>query len=149
MTIKKGQVINPYGNLPIGDDLKNARKLTRADFERTANKYMQMTWEMIDELIKQKNLPMMDYMIVSIMHRAVKDGDQKRLDFLLDRLIGQVVRRIRVQHEEEPIVKQIPMQVSDEERLEMLEKMRQRIIDAKAEQTIDAEFTEISNAKPR
>jgi len=126
--VKKGQVLNEFGPLPIGDDLKYARKITRVEFERVANKYLFMRWEEIEPLAKSKNIPMLDFMIISLMNHAVKDGDPKRLDFLLDRLIGQVVRKIHVQTEEEHIPKTSPIAMSDEEKVEMLDIMRERIL---------------------
>lgn len=41
--------------------------------------------------IQQKKLPAIELIIASIIHKAVIWGDQVRLNFLLERLIGQVV----------------------------------------------------------
>ena len=40
MAFKKGVSGNPDGSLPVGNDMKEARKLTRLEFERLVNKYL-------------------------------------------------------------------------------------------------------------
>lgn len=125
--IKKGQIKNAYGNLPIGDDLKQARRLTRLDFERICSKYMYMTLEEIQRNAGNKQVPVIEGIVISILVKALNEGDEKRLDFLLDRMIGQVVRKIKVTTEQEEVVRTVPIEMTAQEKLEMLNKMKLRI----------------------
>lgn len=135
MALKKGDKINPLGPLPIGEDLKLARKLTRVEFERVANKYLYMNFFDIQKAMNPENkmnIPVLDYMILSVMYHAIKEGDQKRLDFLLDRTIGQAVKRIQVTTEPEDMDKNAPVELSAEERIEMAERYKNKIIEIEA-----------------
>ena len=82
------------GKHPSPPELAHARKLTRMEFELICAKYLNATKEQIKEATKDPNLTMLEAMIVSLINKAIVHGDQKRLDFLLDRLIGKVVQPI-------------------------------------------------------
>lgn len=134
---KPGEVNNPTGLLPIGKDMVEARKVSRHDFERVAHKYLQMSYKQLTELMeKRQDLPVMDVMVISTMVHAIKEGDPKRFDFILDRTIGQVVRKIRIESQPEAVT-QIPIPMSEKEKLLMLDKMREVI--EKRQQIIDVE----------
>lgn len=124
----------------MGNDLKEARKLTRLEFERTVNKYLFMSLEQIQKLMKdpevKKRTPMIDMIVVSIAYKALIEGDERRFTFLLDRTIGQVVRRVRVEHEVEDMPKTVPVEMTMEERLEMLERYK-KVLQSKKEEAID------------
>ena len=128
MAFKPGQSGNPVGMLPMGDDLKKARKLNRNEFELILHKYLFMTFEQIEKLAQSKMLPMIDYMVVSIINKAVSEGDEKRLNFLLDRSIGQVVRKIRIETQVETTGATAPVEMSQAEKLEMLDRMRAKVL---------------------
>lgn len=131
---KKGETGNPFGFLPVGEDIKNARKLTRTEFERLVNKYLYMSLKDIEIAVKDKNLTTIELMICSIVYKALTEGDDKRLNFLLDRTIGQSVKRIKVTTEQEDGPRRIPVDVSPEEKLEMLDRLRKRIMQEKEKQ---------------
>lgn len=125
---------NPYANLPklsAGADLKNVRKLTRIEFEGIILKYFRMPWSKIEESMadpeKRKNIPIIEYMVLSVMNKAITEGDAKRLDFLLDRTLGQIVMKKKQEVEEIEGDGLAPVPLSAAEKLEMLDKMRRKI----------------------
>lgn len=91
---QKGHPGNPLGRCDP-PDLRESRKLTRQEFERLVDRYLKMGSEELSKLVKDKTTSNLELMIASIVHKAIVQGDQKRLDFLLDRLIGKVVQPIQ------------------------------------------------------
>lgn len=91
---KKGQSGNPKGPAPLPEDIKEARKITQIEFERLANKYLSARKEDIAKASADPNTPVLELIISSIIHKAVVEGDERRLDFLLTRLIGKVVQPV-------------------------------------------------------
>src|SRR5690606_2138338 len=83
-------------NKPLNVEIVQARRMTRAKFEAAANKYLFMSRGEIEAISKDPSTTMLDLMIISLITKAIKDGDEKRFDFLLDRLIGKVVRTIKI-----------------------------------------------------
>lgn len=71
-------------------DIKKARSLTRAELERILNRYLYMTPAELLAAQQKPTTSVVQHMVISIVLAAVKEGDQKRLDFLLDRVIGRV-----------------------------------------------------------
>ena len=93
---KPGQSGNPLGPPVLPPEVKEARKLTRIEFERIASQYMQMTKEEITKKLQDPKSTTLELIVMTIIHKAVKDGDQHRLDFLLNRLIGKVKDEVDV-----------------------------------------------------
>lgn len=98
-----GQSGNPNGRPPTPEDIKQARKLNCAEFERIANKYLHMTHAELGAAVKSGNATVLEMMVASIISKAVTKGDQIRLEFLLKRLIGDPVERIPDEDAEEYI----------------------------------------------
>ncbi len=91
-----GQSGNPKGSEGFPVDLKVARKLTQVELERCINKYMNLSHgELLAEL-ENPATTMLEKMIASIVDQSVSKGDQLRLDFILNRVIGKVQERIEV-----------------------------------------------------
>ena len=89
-----GQSGNPNGRPKLPEDIKKARKLTQVKLERILNKYIYMDraeFQLMAE--KETGMPVLECLVVSILSRATLEGDEKRLEFLLKRLIGPVVER--------------------------------------------------------
>lgn len=123
---KKGEMANPgVRNLPFSRDLIEVRKLTRREFQIAANKYLFMNSREIKSLMEGGTVPMLDMMIMSIMWKAVQEGDERRFNFLLDRLIGGTVKRIavRADEDEEP-----PIELSLDEKKEMIEVYKRKVL---------------------
>lgn len=131
---QKGQASNPDGFLPLPDDIKNARKLSRIELERLFNKYFYSdfleTQKILERVARGEkvNVPNGELMIMSVYYHGIKTGDPKYLDFFLNRMVGQAVRKIQVITElENPTEKNAPVQMSDQEKLEMIEMYRQKL----------------------
>lgn len=133
---QKGQASNPQGMLPIGDDLKNARKLVRSELERLLNKYFFEDFFNIQEVLnkvargERVNVPTGELLIMSVCYTAIKEGDEKKLSFLLDRMIGQVVRKIKVMTEVEDHdanSKGAPVEMTPEEKMQMIEVYKKKL----------------------
>lgn len=93
---------NPGGpgrpNVP--EDIKAARQLNSVEFERIVNKYLYMTGGELMALVESteapKRLPAIEMMLVSIIAKSINDGDQQRLNFILDRIIGRVPVKVSI-----------------------------------------------------
>lgn len=88
--IVKGQALPGAGRPPTPPDIKSARKLNRAEFEAVANRYLLMSLNDLKSCMANHDLPVLDLAICSLLVKVVSLGDQKRLGFLLDRLLGKV-----------------------------------------------------------
>ncbi len=88
-SFKPGQSGNPNGRPPLPLDLKESRSVNRLEFERVLNKYMYMTGPDINQALKSGTLPMIELVVAKILAKAFNEGDQRRLEFVIDRLIGK------------------------------------------------------------
>ena len=88
-----GKSGNPKGRPPLPDDVKEARKLTKIEFERIANKYIHMTRAELKVAAKEPEATAMDRMVIKIIVDAVKFGKIYNIEFLLDRLVGKVIEK--------------------------------------------------------
>lgn len=88
---KKGKPGNPLsGRKPTSPEMKEARKINKAIFEEILNKYIHVSVYELEEFLKNKRQTSIDYLVVRILYEAIKKGDQVRLSFILDRLLGKV-----------------------------------------------------------
>lgn len=93
---KKGQSGNPGGKPKLPDDIKQARKLSQIELERTINKLIYLPRSELKQVIENPATPMFEIMIASIIAQASQKGDQLRLDFVLNRMIGKVKEPVEV-----------------------------------------------------
>lgn len=91
---KKGQSGNPRGPAVAPPDIRGARALTRVEFERVANKFLFSKKEEFQAAVRDPETPMLEMMIASIIQKGVIEGDERRMNFLLDRMVGKVVQPI-------------------------------------------------------
>lgn len=89
---KKGVSGNPRGKKPLPPDLHGLKSMFNQDLvEKTFIKYMMMSVDEMAKVGEDRTLPALDHVIMMIIRKAGLDGDQQRLDFLLNRTIGKVV----------------------------------------------------------
>lgn len=86
---QKGQPGGP-GRPRLPDDIKQSRALTKIELERILNKFMFLSIKEIDAISKDTTSIAIESVVASIVLKAVAFGDQQRLNFVLDRLIGKV-----------------------------------------------------------
>lgn len=66
------------------------KKMNKTEAEALLNKFLQYDIEDLEIILKDKKRSVMEHMIGRICMMAIKHGDHKRLDFMLDRLVGRV-----------------------------------------------------------
>ncbi len=93
---KKGECRNPGGRRKTPPDLLKARTINTFELERVVNKYLYSTEDELKEAEKHPETHMLDRMIISIMQKAVRAGDQGRLDFVLCRMLGKVKDKLEI-----------------------------------------------------
>jgi len=76
------------GRPRVPQDLKEARSLNRIELDRLLNKYIYMTAPEINSAVRSTELPMIELITAKVLAKAFNDGDTKRLEFILDRLLG-------------------------------------------------------------
>lgn len=84
------------GRKPLPEDLRKATRLTKARLEGTINKYLWMSRDELQSKIRRSSTPMLEVIIGQIVWKAAVEGDPKRLDFILDRVIGKVKEQIDI-----------------------------------------------------
>jgi hypothetical protein len=96
---RPGQSGNPKGRPALPEDIKEARTLNKLEFERIVNKYLYLTPDEILAIVNSHQAPSIELMIASIINSATKHGDHFRLNFLLDRVIGPIVKEAKIKEE--------------------------------------------------
>jgi len=86
---KKGEVRNPLG-ISGPKELTLARKLSKEFVEVKLTEMLQKNMDEIDGILADKSRQTIDHWICMIISKGIKEGDYRRLDFILDRLIGKV-----------------------------------------------------------
>lgn len=100
------------GRPRVPDELKAARKITRTEVEATLTRFVSMPFNEIKGIVERKEGTMLELMVASIISKGLATGDQQRLNFLLDRLVGKTPDRVES-------VQVNPFQnMTDEEKLE-------------------------------
>lgn len=91
---KKGQSGNPGGRPHIPDDIRKARKENQISVARALNKFMYLSLDELDLVIKDQKTEVLDMLIARIISKCMKEGDYMRFNFILDRMIGKVTEKI-------------------------------------------------------
>lgn len=91
---KPGQSGNPNGRPPLPPDLKGARQLNKIELERMLNECIYLSASEIKSQLQDPTTPAIRLIVLKIVGEAISKGDEKRLNFLLDRLIGAVKKEI-------------------------------------------------------
>lgn len=94
--IKKGEIRNPNGRPPTPDYLKAANKITKLKFQEILHKYCNHSLEELKLVYTRKTTTALDLVVIKILIEAIRRGDEKRLGFLLDRIIGKVKEEVEV-----------------------------------------------------
>lgn len=85
-----GVVTNPLGRPKLADDIKITRALTKVEFTLLSTMHLNMSEDQLDEILADSTTPMINKMVAQVIKKAAIEGDQHRLNFLLERLIGKV-----------------------------------------------------------
>lgn len=93
---KPGETGNPKGGPGLPKDLRDARKVNQAELERTINRLIWMPLPNLLEHINATTTPMFDRFVGNIIALGAEEGDERRMEFILQRIIGKVQDRIEV-----------------------------------------------------
>jgi len=104
---KPGQSGNPKGKPPTPKDLRDARKLNAIEVSRILNKFSNLTTDELREKMMSLDTPALELMIGKVMLECMKSGDDKRLNFILDRMVGKVTEKMEVKLPKPTVVKLI------------------------------------------
>ena len=84
------------GRKKLPRDLAVANSLTKAKLEGLLNLHLWMTEKELNKVVKDAKTPMISKAIASIIAKAIENGDDRRLTFILDRLIGKPKEEIDI-----------------------------------------------------
>ena len=84
------------GRKRLPRDLAVANSLTKAKLEGLLNLHLWMTEKELNKVVKDAKTPMISKAIASIISKAIENGDDRRLTFILDRLIGKPKEEIDI-----------------------------------------------------
>ncbi len=91
---KKG---NPGGGRPkMHPDDHGIQKLTRTEVKTIMNRFAQMDIDKLESVLKDKSRTVLEHMVGRVCLVAMKEGDYRRLDALLDRMVGKVKEEVEI-----------------------------------------------------
>ena len=88
-----------HGHLPV--EVREARNHNAVQFEKSIYNYMNYTFAELKEAFNNKKTCARDLAVINILMKAIKEGDYRCLDFLLDRTIGKVKQALELNGEVE------------------------------------------------
>lgn len=125
---KPGISGNPSGRPPMPQDVNDARRMSKIEFIRLCNEYLYMTRQEITTRLNAPETPAIELIVGSIVTKSATEGDQSRLSFLLDRMIGKVKERVEHTGADDGPIK-IDETISEEELNHRASKIFQRLKD--------------------
>lgn len=96
---KKGQSGNPSGRPKLPADILEGRKLNQIEVARILNRFSNYTLIQLKEILESPESTTLELAIGKIMAEGIKTGDQSRINFILDRMIGKVPDKIELSGE--------------------------------------------------
>ncbi len=119
---KAGKSGNPTGITSLPPELRAIKSLTPREVARVIAKFWRLDIDTLQTEIKGMKLSVGEMAIASIFANAIKHGEEKKLNFLLDRAIGRI--QVAEEHDEDIIARQELQGISTEELIRM---MRERV----------------------
>ena len=95
------------GRPKLPPDLKAAQQLTNARLRELLNGFLYMTPAQLTERLESPEVTMLEGFVGSILQKGVLLGDQARLNFLFDRLVGKVTDKVEVSQPKPFIVQKL------------------------------------------
>jgi len=98
----KGKSGNPKGRPKTPEHMKKAKQMDKLKFQAILQKYIHCNIAELKGIIeKSKNIKSevtaLELVVIKVLFESIRKGDEKRLGFILDRLIGKVKEEIRVE----------------------------------------------------
>jgi len=101
------------GRKKLDPDIKAANALTKGTLEGLLNVHLWMNQKQLTKVVTDPKAPMINKTIASIICKAVEGGDDRRLTFILDRLIGKPKEEINITAYMQGLKKMTDIQVID------------------------------------
>ena len=95
---KPGETGNPNGAPKIPEEIKEARRLNKLQVEEILNKFLDWPLQDLVNFTANKNSPVLEVLVARILLEGIKKGDQFRLEFIFQRLVGKVKDEIDMNH---------------------------------------------------
>jgi len=89
-----GQSGNINGRPSLPQELKKAMQMNRVDFQELLIKYLSYSPQELAVAQSSKDTKALDRIVIAVIINAINKGDQQRLDFLLNRIIGKVREQV-------------------------------------------------------
>jgi len=126
--IQKGEVRNPYGRPRIPEKYREIRRLNNLDVQMMINKYLNMPIVELKKLEGRDDIPMIELFIISMIQKGIKAGDTLAWKTIMDYTIGMLPRPMVIKKIEDNKPRDvIPIQMTKEEKLRMLDRARDMI----------------------
>jgi len=93
---KKGQSGNPKGRVKLTPDQRKMKSLTQDEYLNIANELIYLNLRDLVQLTKEDTTSSLKMMMIAVIVRAIKTGDEKKITFYLDRLIGTIRSKVEV-----------------------------------------------------
>ena len=78
------------GRPRVSEEQKEVMKLTRTKFNTITMKYLNYNRAELEKIARHPETPAIDMMVISVMVKAIKQGDEKKLNWFLEQLFGKL-----------------------------------------------------------
>ena len=75
---------------------KKLAKLTRTQVKTLINRFAQFDIDQLEDVLKDKKRTVLEHMVGRIFLLGIKEGDYRRMDAMLDRMVGKVKEEVEV-----------------------------------------------------
>lgn len=84
------------GRPPEPPELKEAKRLNKTNFELLINKYLWASDEQLAAALAHPKTPMVEAIMIRILQEAKGGGDQGRMEWVSQRLLGKVKDQVEI-----------------------------------------------------
>jgi general stress protein YciG len=81
-------------NVPLTKELIDIRMFNTQLVEQTISKYLGANIETLKQAMQDPNTLAIDLVVIKILTLAIQEGDERRLNFLLERTVGRVKHEV-------------------------------------------------------
>ncbi len=92
-----GQSGNPNGRPPVSADVLRIRKLTNNEIKEVGSLLLAGRESDLEEMVKNSETPILKKWMANVSLMGLKSGDEKRLNAILDRIVGKVKDVVQVE----------------------------------------------------
>ena len=104
----KGHSGNPNGRPKGLESVVKLKDMTLANIVSVTKDLLKIDLEMLDELRADTKQPVIVHTIAAILRHSIYEGDQHKLDMVLNRLFGKVPDKIVTRNERAPTLTFVP-----------------------------------------